>query len=133
MNETSYRAPARGPTPMAMTPPKFIGYAGGGRHGSRLLLTPDPAPAYPAGSPMPQHPRIALAGRVLFTLIFFLSGVTQQMPTENLFIALVTCIGGGYILPDFILSTRVRARQERRHLALPDALELVVVCVEAGL
>jgi tight adherence protein C len=66
-------------------------------------------------------------------LILFLSGVTQQMPTENLFIALVMCVGGGYILPDFILSTRVRARQERIQLALPDALDLLVVCVEAGL
>jgi tight adherence protein C len=55
------------------------------------------------------------------------------MPTENLFIALVMCVGGGYILPDFILSTRVRARQERIQLALPDALDLLVVCVEAGL
>jgi len=26
---------------------------------------------------MPQHPRIAVAGRVLFTLIFFLSGITH--------------------------------------------------------
>jgi tight adherence protein C len=66
-------------------------------------------------------------------LLLFLSGVMQQMPTENLFIALVTCVGGGYILPDFILSTRVRARQERIQLALPDALDLLVVCVEAGL
>jgi len=66
-------------------------------------------------------------------LILFLSGMMQQMPTENLFIALVTCIGGGYILPDFVLSTRVRARQERIQLALADALDLLVVCVEAGL
>jgi len=26
---------------------------------------------------MPQHPRIALVGRILFTLIFFLSGITH--------------------------------------------------------
>jgi tight adherence protein C len=65
--------------------------------------------------------------------ILFLSGTLQTMPSENVFIALVTCIGGGYILPDFILSTRVSARQERIQLALPDALDLLVVCVEAGL
>lgn len=76
---------------------------------------------------------IKMAIIIAAPLILFLSGVTQQMPTENLFIALVTCVGGGYILPDFILSTRVRARQERIQLALPDALDLLVVCVEAGL
>jgi tight adherence protein C len=42
-------------------------------------------------------------------LILFLTGTLQTMPSENVFIALVTCIGGGYILPDFILSTRVSA------------------------
>jgi tight adherence protein C len=66
-------------------------------------------------------------------LILFLSGMFQTMPSENIFIALVTCIGGGYILPDFILSMRVSARQEKIQLALPDALDLLVVCVEAGL
>ena len=62
-----------------------------------------------------------------------LSGLLKTMPTENFFIALIVCVGGGYILPDFILSTRVTARQERIQLALPDALDLLVVCVEAGL
>jgi tight adherence protein C len=65
--------------------------------------------------------------------ILMMSGALQSMPPENLVIALVTCIGGGYILPDFILSTRVSARQEKIQLALPDALDLLVVCVEAGL
>ena len=76
---------------------------------------------------------IKMALIIAAPLALFLSGVVQQMPTENLFIALATCVGGGYILPDFILSTRVRARQERIQLALPDALDLLVVCVEAGL
>jgi len=75
---------------------------------------------------------IKVAVIILATLILFSSGA-HRMPTENLFIALVTGVAGGYIVPDFILSTRVRARQERIQLALPDALDLLVVCVEAGL
>jgi tight adherence protein C len=39
----------------------------------------------------------------------------------------------GYLLPVFILSFRIRSRQEKVQFALPDALDLMVVCVEAGL
>jgi tight adherence protein C len=66
-------------------------------------------------------------------LVLLLSGTLRSMPTENLFIALIGCVAAGYIVPDFILSTRVTARQEKIQLALPDALDLLVVCVEAGL
>ena len=55
------------------------------------------------------------------------------MPTENVLFSLLACVGAGYILPDFMLSKRVSARQEKIQLALPDALDLLVVCVEAGL
>lgn len=39
----------------------------------------------------------------------------------------------GWIVPSFALDSRVRARQKEIRLALPDALDLLVVCVEAGL
>ena len=70
---------------------------------------------------------------ILAPIVLFLTGRFRAMPAENLFISLIACVGAGYILPDFILSTRVKARQERIQLALPDALDLMVVCVEAGL
>jgi len=63
----------------------------------------------------------------------FLTGRFQSAPLENIFFTLLACVGAGYILPDFILSTRVTARKEKIQLALPDALDLLVVCVEAGL
>jgi tight adherence protein C len=40
---------------------------------------------------------------------------------------------GGFILPNFILEKRIKKRLEILRLALPDALDLMVIAVEAGL
>jgi tight adherence protein C len=39
----------------------------------------------------------------------------------------------GFIAPTFILRSRIARRQKQMQKALPDALDLLVVCVEAGL
>jgi tight adherence protein C len=39
----------------------------------------------------------------------------------------------GYVLPTMVIRSRARARQKEMTLALPDAIDLLVVCVEAGL
>ena len=39
----------------------------------------------------------------------------------------------GYIAPSVFVNGRIRARQKEMQKALPDALDLLVVCVEAGL
>ena len=38
----------------------------------------------------------------------------------------------GYILPDIILNRLIKSRQQKIRESLPDALDLLVVCVEAG-
>ena len=42
-------------------------------------------------------------------------------------------IGLGFYLPNLILNHQIRARQEKINDGLPDALDLLVVCVESGL
>lgn len=49
------------------------------------------------------------------------------------FFAYVMALGLGLLLPDFWLGNRIKARQTNLHLGLPDALDLIVICVEAGL
>lgn len=67
---------------------------------------------------------LAAAGLVL--VVF--TGWGQSNPT--LFIALPAL---GYFLPRFVLKRMIKARQMAIRLALPDALDLTVICVEAGL
>jgi tight adherence protein C len=49
------------------------------------------------------------------------------------FLLIVALPALGYMLPQFILKRRITHRQERIRLALPDALDLAIICVEAGL
>jgi len=63
-------------------------------------------------------------------VLFFLWGHTTHR-SLLMGIPLGLCILG-YILPNFILDGLVRARQRKIREALPDALDLLVVCVEAG-
>jgi len=45
----------------------------------------------------------------------------------------IVAVGYGAFMPIFILSRMITKRQHRIRKALPDALDLMVVCVEAGL
>jgi tight adherence protein C len=65
---------------------------------------------------------------VLVALVYF-TGLYHRSP---IFVLAVAAIGG-YLLPEFWLTARVRSRQQRLRLSLPDCLDLLVVCVEAGL
>jgi tight adherence protein C len=51
----------------------------------------------------------------------------------NAFFIPVVAFALGYLLPDMWLTWRVSARQHQIRRGLPDALDLLVICVEAGL
>ena len=65
----------------------------------------------------------------VFMAIAFFSGLYRW----NAFLILAVAALIGYMLPEIWLVGRIRARQHRLRLAVPDGLDLLVICVEAGL
>lgn len=61
-----------------------------------------------------------------------LATVTQVYAYAPLFVFAVAA-GLGFLGPDLWLGNRVRSRQTQLRLGLPEALDLIVICVEAGL
>jgi len=74
--------------------------------------------------------------------LMIMTGVTLLMvffglnSLDSPFVAILGVIIGllvGYKLPDIVLSRRIERRKDKLRKALPDALDLIVVCAEAGL
>jgi tight adherence protein C len=61
--------------------------------------------------------------------IAFFTGVASQSPI----FMYIAAAGLGYLAPDFWLGRKIKARQTEVRLALPDVLDMLVICVEAGL
>ena len=70
--------------------------------------------------------------RIGCALLGFALLATPILMRPNLLLALGTC-GLGYLLPSMYLGRLAKKRQHRIRLGLPDALDLLVVSVEAGL
>jgi len=77
---------------------------------------------------------LAMRGMKLIFPFATLAGVYfSGLYKMNVFLVPVVAFALGYLLPDMWLTWRVSARQHRLRRALPDALDLLVICVEAGL
>lgn len=63
--------------------------------------------------------------------VFFIMSPSLSRTTALLYT--LGAVGLGFILPQMWLSSKIKRRQENIIKALPDALDLLVICVEAGL
>jgi tight adherence protein C len=66
---------------------------------------------------------------IAFVAITYFTGLYRWNPLMVFLAAALL----GYMLPGMWLLSRVRSRQHRLRLAIPDGLDLLVICVEAGL
>jgi tight adherence protein C len=77
---------------------------------------------------------LAMRGVKVILPIAALAGVYfSGLYRINAFFIPVVAFALGYLLPDMWLTWRVSARQRQLRRGLPDALDLLVICVEAGL
>lgn len=89
--------------------------------------------------------RLIRAGYRQESAVELLYGAKVLMPLLLCLLALITGLGKlnpvfiyllalalGFLAPDFWLGHRISLRQKQLRLGLPDALDLLVICVEAG-
>jgi tight adherence protein C len=77
--------------------------------------------------------KLFYGSKVLLPLILataaFGSGIGSRSPLA----IYAAALGFGYLAPDFWLGKKISSRQKKIRLGLPDVLDLLVICVEAGL
>ena len=90
-----------------------------------------------AGFNSPNAPTIFLAIKVIMLVAGLLIGggvgLLKFGMTQNGLTTLILAGGFAFYLPEFVLAILVMGRKERIFLSMPDVLDLLVVCVEAGL
>lgn len=72
---------------------------------------------------------------VLAILTWFILFVAKTFDVD-FFMKLIYCFAAlpiGYFLPNLILTSQIQSRQQEFTMQFPDALDLLVICVEAGL
>jgi tight adherence protein C len=74
----------------------------------------------------------AAIGLPIMMLMFQASAPKPMAPSSMLLMTLVFC-GLGLVVPRGFVDRRIRQRKEELELEFPDALDLLVVCVDAGL
>jgi len=71
----------------------------------------------------------ALFGGIIF--LVSLLAKKMAMPTKLLIVLAMTLLG--YFFPDLWIRSKISGRQKQVRKAMPDALDLLTICVEAGL
>src|SRR6266700_1858794 len=102
----------------------------------RSLFAPEPDPQLVrrlmlAGYRNPASADIFLGSRLAFPAVFGV--LIALLVSNNTIMYFIIAVGVGFFLPDFWLNWSIKKRRERIRLSLPDGLDFLAICLEAGL
>ncbi len=92
-----------------------------------------------SGSPSRMDPTMFLAQQFITAVIFggvlllFLLLIAKTFPGGQVFLLTLVFTLVGFFMPQYQLSRKITKRQKNIRRAMPDALDLLTICVEAGL
>ncbi len=92
-----------------------------------------------AGNPRGLEPTTYWAARfgaaigfaALLLLVYSVGSLDWSLGRKTLVVVLFTALG--FYIPELLLTSRINRRQDTIRKAMPDALDLLTICVEAGL
>ncbi|HEV8375750.1 MAG TPA: type II secretion system F family protein [Candidatus Polarisedimenticolia bacterium] len=88
---------------------------------------------YRSGTALGTYNLIRMLCMVSLPVVFYLGTLQMHMMPATRFFAVAVLALAGMLMPKLVLRSLARGRQHRLKLSLPDALDLLVVCVEAGM
>jgi tight adherence protein C len=77
--------------------------------------------------------KVFYGAKVMTPLALCLIALVTGVGSSNSFFVYIACIGLGFLAPDFVLGKLISNRQAKVKRGLPDVLDMLVICVEAGL
>jgi len=79
------------------------------------------------------HVNILYGSKVIIPIFLTVLATVTGLYESGAFFVYALALGLGFLIPDYYLGYRISARQFKIKLALPEALDLLVICIEAGL
>jgi len=86
-----------------------------------------------AGYRAESAPKYLYGAKVLTPLFLCFLFLVSGIGSFNPFIMYAFALGVGFLAPDFWLGRKIKRRQAQIRRGLPDVLDLLVICIEAGL
>lgn len=77
--------------------------------------------------------KIFYGAKILVPLVLATLLLVTGLGRWNPFFLYAVALGLGFLSPDFWLGRKISARQNRIRRSLPDVLDLLIICIEAGL
>lgn len=78
-------------------------------------------------------PNILYGAKVLVPLLLCAVALATGLGNKSPFFVYASALSLGFLAPDFWLARQITKRKTRIRLGLPDVLDLLTICVEAGL